>query len=409
MRVIRVREFGGPEVLVPEEVPDPVAGPGQVVVGLAVADVIYLDTLLRGGWGGEFFPTELPYVPGGGGAGRVLSVGEGVDPAWVGRHVLVRGSGGYAERVVAGMEEVVEVPDGVDSTQAAAMLHDGVTALKLAREGKIATGEWVLVAAATGGAGSLLVQLARNAGARVVAAARGERKLALARELGAEVVVDYSEDGWQHRVRDAVGGAGVDLAFDGAGGELGKAVFDTVAEGGRFVTYGTSNGGFADIDARVAEQRQVTVTNSLEAGPRPDHRARTAHRGAHADRRASNPRGHRRDLPTGTSQGCPHITCRTRHARQVAPPRLSASPRTASRRSTITGTVGSRSTRMLSRAGSERPDPALRRQRACIRLGYGVESRLVSIVATTGRWSAGGVVNVSAAPARLPTGGGPEP
>lgn len=64
-----------------------------------------------------------------------------------------------------------------------------------------------------------------------------------------------------------MGGAGVDLAFDGAGGELGKAVFDTVAEGGRFVTYGTSNGGFADIDARVAEQRQVTVTNSLEAGP----------------------------------------------------------------------------------------------------------------------------------------------
>lgn len=104
-----------------------------------------------------------------------------------------------------------------------------------------------------------------DAGGRVVAAARGERKLALARELGAEVVVDYSEEGWQHRVRDAVGGAGVDLVFDGAGGALGRTAFETVAEGGRFVTYGTSDG-FADIDPQVAEQRQVRVTNAV-AGP----------------------------------------------------------------------------------------------------------------------------------------------
>jgi NADPH:quinone reductase len=266
MRAIQVREFGGPEVLVQEEVPEPVAGPGQVVVGLEVADVIYLDTLLRGGWGGDYFPLQLPYVPGLGGAGQVLSVGEGVDPAWVGRHVVARGSGGYAEQIVASVEEIVAVPDGLGSAEAAAVLHDGVTALGLAREAKIGKGEWVLVAAATGGAGSLLVQLMRDAGARVVAAARGERKLALARELGAEVAVDYSEEGWQHRVREAVGGAGVDLAFDGAGGELGKAVFETVAEGGRFVTYGTSDG-LTDIDPRVAEQRQVRVTNALPAGP----------------------------------------------------------------------------------------------------------------------------------------------
>ena len=267
MRAIQVREFGGPDVLVPEEVPDPVAGPGQVVVGLAVADVIYLDTLLRGGWGREFFPRQPPYVPGGGGAGHVLSVGEGVDPGWVGRRVVARASSGYAEQIVAAADEVVEVPDGVDFPEAAAVLHDGVTALTLARGAAIEKGEWVLVAAAAGGAGSLLVQLARDAGARVVAAARGERKLALARELGAEVTVDYSQEGWERRVREATGGAGVDLAFDGAGGTLGKVAFEAVASGGRFVTYGTSGGGFADIDPQVAEQRQVRVNNALEAGP----------------------------------------------------------------------------------------------------------------------------------------------
>lgn len=266
MRAVRVHEFGGPEVLVAEEVPEPVAGAGQVVVGMDAADVIFLDTLLRSGWGQEFFPRQPPYVPGGGGAGQVLSVGEGVDPAWLGRRVAARGPEGYAERIVFSAEEIVAVPDGLGSAEAAALVHDGVTALDLVRGAKVREGEWVLVAAATGGAGSLLVQLLRDAGARVVAAARGERKLALARELGAEVAVDYSVDGWQHRVLEATGGAGVDLAFDGAGGPLGKVVFETVAAGGRFVTYGTSDG-FADIDPEIAAQRQVHVENALAAGP----------------------------------------------------------------------------------------------------------------------------------------------
>ncbi|NGY61350.1 zinc-binding dehydrogenase [Lentzea sp. NEAU-D13] len=266
MRAVRVHEFGGPEVLRPDEVPEPVAGPGQVVVGLNAADVIFLDTLLRSGWGGEFFPRHPPYVPGEGGAGHVLSVGEGVDPAWLGRHVIGHGSGAYAEQAVFSAEEIVEVPDGLDSPAAAALTHDGMTALNLARRAKIEKGEWVLVAAAAGGAGSLLVQLARDAGARVIAAARGDRKLALARDLGAELAVDYSLDGWQHRVREATGGNGVDLAFDGAGGALGKAVFETVARGGRFLTYGTSDG-FADIDPAAASARQVHVDNVLAAGP----------------------------------------------------------------------------------------------------------------------------------------------
>ncbi|MEU7479584.1 zinc-binding dehydrogenase [Lentzea sp. NPDC042327] len=264
MRAVRVHGFGGPEVLVAEEVPDPVAGPGQVVVGVAAADVIFLDTLLRRGWGHEYFPTHPPYVPGGGGAGHVLSAGEGVDPAWVGRHVVARGPAGYAEQVVVPVGDVVAVPDGLGSPDAAALLHDGVTALNLLRRVEIGEGDWVLVAAATGGAGSLLVQLARAAGALVVAAARGDRKLALAEDLGAHVTVDYSAEGWQDRVLDATDG--VQVAFDGAGGPLGRAVFETVAAGGHFVTYGTSDG-FADIDPELARQRQVHVDNPLADGP----------------------------------------------------------------------------------------------------------------------------------------------
>jgi NADPH:quinone reductase len=275
MRAIQVQQFGGPEVLVAREAPDPVAGPGQVVVAVAAADVIYLDTLLRGGWGGEVFPLQPPYVPGGGVSGHVLTVGAGVDPAWVGRQVVTRtasGSGGYAERTIADADDLVEVPDGVRTVDAAAMVHDGVTALGLAEIAglpRIAEGDWVLVAAAAGGAGSILVQLAHNAGARVVAAARGEHKLALARELGAALTVDYSVEGWQHRVREATGGAGVSIALDGAGGSQSKAVFETVAAGGTFVTYGTAGGSPALIDTDAAARLKIRAVNALESGPTP--------------------------------------------------------------------------------------------------------------------------------------------
>ncbi|MCK2213458.1 zinc-binding dehydrogenase [Actinomadura sp. ATCC 31491] len=269
MRAIQVASFGGPEVLEPVEVPEPRAGAGQVVVGMAVADVIFLDTLLRGGWGQEFFPRELPYVPGGGGAGEVVEVGEGVDPAWVGRRVVVRTSSGYAERVVAGVEEVTPIPDGLGYETAAALLHDGATAIMMDRLGAPEKGEWVLVSAAAGGAGTLLVQLAVEAGARVVAAASSERKLALARDLGAEAVVDYTRPDWVGRVRETTGG-GAQLVYDGAGGALGSAAVEAVADGGRFVTYGTSDG-FAAPDQEAAERRGVRLVFPLLDGPpKPD-------------------------------------------------------------------------------------------------------------------------------------------
>ncbi|GAA0525476.1 zinc-binding dehydrogenase [Paractinoplanes ferrugineus] len=271
MRAIQVATYGGPEVLSPADLPDPVPAPDQVVVGMAAADVIFLDTLLRGGWGQQFFPRTLPYVPGGGGSGVVLETGPEVDPAWLGQRVVVQTGASYAERVVADVDEIMRVPAGLPIDMAAALVHDGATAVRLNRLGTPRKGEWVLVAAAAGGAGSLLVQLAVGAGARVVAAASSDAKLALGRRLGAEVTIDYTQPDWTAQVRKVTGG-GSPLVYDGAGGPLGTLALDAVADGGRFVTYGTADG-FAAPDRETAARRGIRLIAPLLDGP-PDRRTR---------------------------------------------------------------------------------------------------------------------------------------
>jgi NADPH:quinone reductase len=128
----------------------------------------------------------------------------------------------------------------------------------------VQAGETVLVEAAAGGVGSLLVQLARNAGARVVGAAGGQRKLGLARELGASVV-DYTEPRWTERLRSEVGS--VDVVFDGVGGSIGRAAFDLLREGGRFCVFGMASGSFADVSDEQAEARQVHLIRSARPTP----------------------------------------------------------------------------------------------------------------------------------------------
>ncbi|MEV2275740.1 zinc-binding dehydrogenase [Nocardiopsis sp. NPDC049922] len=280
MRAVRVKDFGGPEVLVAEEVPDPVAGPGEVVVDVAAADVLFLDTLIRSGWGQDFFPVPRPYTPGTGVGGTVSSVGEGVDPAWIGTRVIAETgradaeggrtspTDGYAERAAVPEERLIRIPEGLDTIHALALLHDGATAKLLERAARFEAGTWVLVAAAAGGAGSLAVQLARAAGAHVIGAARGEAKLDLVRSLGVEAAVDYAKPGWVEEVRALTGGAGARVVLDGAGGPLGEEAFGAVADGGHFISYGTAAGAFAEVDEEEAERRGVRVTGllDLEAG-----------------------------------------------------------------------------------------------------------------------------------------------
>ena len=282
MRVVEVTEFGGPEVLVPREAPEPVAGPGKAVIEVALAEILFLDTQLRSGWGREYFDIRPPFVPGAGVAGTVVSVGGGVDPHQVGRRVVAGTSGagaynggGYAERVAVPAEELFDVPEGLDLSAALAALHDGYMAVSRLEKAAVKPGEIVLVGAAGGSIGVWLVPLAHGAGARVIAAARGERKLSHARELGADVAVDYSEAGWPERALDVVGGAGIDVVFDGAGGEAGTAAFEATAQGGRFFSYGAASGGFAKIDPKEAEQRQIAVVGVQER-PTPEEKRRGA-------------------------------------------------------------------------------------------------------------------------------------
>ncbi|GAA5057584.1 zinc-binding dehydrogenase [Nocardia callitridis] len=274
MRAVYVPEFGGPEVLETRAVDAPEAGAGEVVVAVAAADVMFLDTRLRAGWGREFFKMAPPYVPGGAVGGVVESVGAGVDPSWIGKRVATRTVasrigggqpiGGYAEKAVAEVGVLTEVPEGVSVRQAVALVHDGRTAKAAFERAAIASGEWVLITAAAGGLGILLTQFAHAAGAQVIAAARGAEKLALASRLGADVVVDYSEPGWADTARAATGGAGPQVVLDGAGGDLGGAALRIVADNGSFLGYGSAAGEFATGDAESAEARGVTVYNLFD-------------------------------------------------------------------------------------------------------------------------------------------------
>ncbi|WP_329108686.1 zinc-binding dehydrogenase [Micromonospora sp. NBC_01699] len=261
MRVVQAVRFGGPEVLVPGQAPDPVAGPGQVVVDVAVAGMTFVETQIRRGTDRWHERPRLPYVPGGLVAGRVSAVGAQVDPAWLGRRVLASTgeTGAFAERVVALVGDLFPVPDGLGLPEATALYSDGSTAQGLAEHAKIGAGDWVLVEAAAGGVGSLLVQLARAAGARVVGAARGSRKLDLVRKLGADAVVDYCEPGWTKLVLEATGGMGPDVVFDGVGGQIGRAAFEVTARGGRFSVHGTSSGEVTLIEPAEARHRGVEV------------------------------------------------------------------------------------------------------------------------------------------------------
>lgn len=196
MRVVWLTGFGGPEVLVPGEAADPVPGPGQVLIEVAFANITFVETQFRATGFGPF-AGELPMVPGNGVGGTVVAVGPDVPPDLVGRRVVsgTGGSGGYAERVVVPADGLIDVPPGLHLAAAVALLADGRTAMMLMDAARVRPGDRVLVEAAAGGVGSLLVQLAGRAGARVVAAAGGPHKVDFARDLGAHLAVDYAVAG----------------------------------------------------------------------------------------------------------------------------------------------------------------------------------------------------------------------
>jgi NADPH2:quinone reductase len=258
MRVVWLREFGGPEVLRGGEAPDPVAGSGQVVVDVEFANITFVETQFRASGRGPF-AGGLPLIPGNGVGGTVAATGSGVSSGLVGTRVVTGtgGSGGYAEQVAVDASSLFRVPDGLATDAAVALLADGRTATMVVASAAVRTRERVLVLAAAGGVGSLLVQLAASAGAVVVGAAGGRTKTGVVAELGASVVVDYLDEEWGRRVLDAVGG--IDVVFDGVGGELSRAAFELLAPGGRMVSFGLASGTWNPVTEEEAAARSVAL------------------------------------------------------------------------------------------------------------------------------------------------------
>jgi NADPH2:quinone reductase len=210
-----------------------------VLVRVRAAGVNYFETLMRRNL--YAVTPELPMVPGVEVAGEIAAVGQGVDAALNAARVAVpmfaigRPAGGYAEYLAVDAASVVKLPEGLSFEHAVALLVQGLTALHLVRRSP-PRGRTVLVTAAAGGVGSLLLQLARRAGAeRIIAVAGGREKLDTARSLGADLGVDYREPGWVARVRDATGGLGADIVYDTVGGAITKACLDALAPAGELV------------------------------------------------------------------------------------------------------------------------------------------------------------------------------
>ncbi|MEX2447450.1 MAG: zinc-binding dehydrogenase [Solirubrobacterales bacterium] len=243
MRAVRIEKFGGPEVLEHVEMPDPEPGEGEVVVEVARSGVNFADThATRNDYLAE---QALPLVPGAEISGRTPD----------GRRVAaILPAGGYAEKVAAHEALLIPVPDEVDDDRAAALLLQGLTAMALVRRcARIEPGETIVVEAAAGGTGSLSVQLAKRAGARVIGLASSAEKRALAERLGADATVDSRSPELKDAIREANGGERVDAVLQMSGGEAFDAELGALAPFGRMVVFGIAS----------REQRDVSTAALL--------------------------------------------------------------------------------------------------------------------------------------------------
>ncbi len=244
MKAIQVNEFGEPGVLEHMEVERPSPGEGEVLIEVEAVGVNYADTMRRRNQYLE--ETPLPFVPGSEVAGTVAEVGEGVEDVNEGdRVVTLLEIGGYAEHAVAPAPNLIPIPEDMDFDQAAAIPLQGLTAYHVLKtQGMLKEGESVLVHAAAGGVGYLAVQMAKLMGAgTVIATASTQEKLDMAKELGAGVLINYTEDDWPEQVREATDGAGADIILEMVGGDdfLQKNL-ECLAVFGRMVVYGAASG-----------------------------------------------------------------------------------------------------------------------------------------------------------------------
>ncbi|MEU0070585.1 zinc-binding dehydrogenase [Streptomyces sp. NPDC006332] len=287
MHAIRLHAFGPADNLTPEQVADPVPGPGQVRIAVAAAGVHLLDTALREGLQGPLpEPPTLPTIPGREVAGTVESLGEGVADLWLGRRVVAHlgfAPGGYAELAVTDVDRVHEIPPTLDAAQAVAMIGTGRTTMGILQFAELGPDSVAVIPAAAGGIGTLLVQYAKNAGATVIGLAGGPEKTARVHANGADLAVDYNDPGWPDKVRAHLHGLpprpgsgtprAATVVFDGVGGDIARAAVDLLGPGGTHLVFGWSGAGLHDgepylVDG-VSQQVLGPVMMREAGGPNP--------------------------------------------------------------------------------------------------------------------------------------------
>ena len=242
MKAVVCSEFGPPENLTIEERPDPVAGPGEVVVDIHAAAITWPDTLIIENR--YQFRGEPPFVVGGEVGGKVAAVGPEVDGLAVGDDVVGGGgTGGFAEQVLLEASQVRKLPPGLGHAEATGYGYAyGTGHYALKYRGNLKPGETLLVLGAAGGVGLAALELGKVMGARVIAAASSEEKLALCRERGADETINYSAEDLKNRAKELTGGKGVDIVYDAVGGEYAEAALRATNWRGRFLVIGFTAG-----------------------------------------------------------------------------------------------------------------------------------------------------------------------
>ncbi|MBV9381846.1 MAG: zinc-binding dehydrogenase [Streptosporangiaceae bacterium] len=266
MRRVRFYTHGGPEVLVTEEAGIPVPGPGQVLVRTEAIGVNYVDVQIRRETDPDsIYFRSVPATLTGDVVGRVEATGPDTDPALTGTRVAALLEDAYADYVVVDAEWLAGVPAELSAGAASMLPTVGAVALGALRTGRLGAGETVLVTAGADAIGHLAVQLARQRGAEMVIAAAGSpAKLSFPKELGADVVVNYSEPGWADLVRDAAP-RGVDVVLEAVGGQVLNQCIGLLAPYGRAVVFGASSGDLPILPVRTLFALKSVIGFSLLA------------------------------------------------------------------------------------------------------------------------------------------------
>jgi NADPH2:quinone reductase len=242
VRALLCHQFGPPESLAVEDVDEPEPGPGEVVVDVRACSATFPDVLMIQGL--YQFKPPFPFSPGGEVAGVVSAMGDDVSDVSIGDRVIVPlGWGGMAEQVRAAASSVVPLPEGVSFEAAAGFLYAHGTAFHALRDrGALQPGETLLVLGAAGGVGLAAVELGATMDATVIAAASSESKLAVCRERGAAMTIDYEREDLKSAVRELTGGRGADVVYDPVGGRFSEPALRSIAWSGRYLVIGFAAG-----------------------------------------------------------------------------------------------------------------------------------------------------------------------